>query len=328
MTKPRKIRTWREYFEQGDFSGELQRTAEKYGEKLDRMFHANSLMGLIPLVGTPLSYLASLWLRRYEFRVNTRMTNLMRVQLFFREWERRNEREGLVRLPGGAWVRPGFEHCIADTLPRQPAAAVDHAHARGSAQRGKSSSKVQTWKQNRYSALQFGIAPSVKWDPETGKYSNEVSRADIYVFCVLSQTKVGDHAAALDMDNWKFRVARSSELPDQRTVAWDRLADAAGAPCGFIASGERSKMRRLASVSNCESMRQRRSPGDGWSAYVKARYGCSNRPPPVGFSAGDEARVGINPILVACEAPQDLVLRKPAARILEDGGETVEQALN
>ena len=98
----------------------------------------------------------------------------------------------------------------------------------------KSSSKVQTWKQKRHSALQFGIAPSVKWDPETGKYSNEASRADIYVFCVLSQTKVGDHAAALDMDNWKFRVARSSELPDQRTVAWARLADAAGAPCGFI----------------------------------------------------------------------------------------------
>ena len=82
------------------------------------MFHANSLIGLIPLLGAPLSYLASLWLRRYEFRVNTRMTNLMRVQLFFREWERKNEREGLVRLPGGAWVRPGFEHCIPDTLPR------------------------------------------------------------------------------------------------------------------------------------------------------------------------------------------------------------------
>ena len=92
---------------------------------------------------------------------------------------------------------------------------------------------MQSWKQNRYSALQFGIAPSLKWDPETGKYSSEASRANMYVFCVLSQTKIGDHAGALDMDSWKFRVARSSELPDQRTVAWDRLADPAGAPYGF-----------------------------------------------------------------------------------------------
>ena len=82
MRNPRKTRTWEQYLVDGDFSEELQRTARKYDKKLDRMFHAVSLVGLVPLVGTPLSYVASLWLRRYEFRVNKRITTLMRIQLF------------------------------------------------------------------------------------------------------------------------------------------------------------------------------------------------------------------------------------------------------
>ena len=132
-------------------------------------------------------------------------------------------------------VAMGLKGCVRDQ-PRVEWDAYDFVTSTGGQEitiEVKSSSKVQTWKQKRYSALQFGIAPSVKWDPETGEYTNEATRADIYVFCVLSQTKIGGHAAALDVDNWLFRVARSSELPNQRTVVWERLADAAGAPCGF-----------------------------------------------------------------------------------------------
>lgn len=98
----------------------------------------------------------------------------------------------------------------------------------------KSSAKVQSWKQTKHSALQFGIAPSRKWNPETGKYGDEADRADIYVFCALVETNIGDHLDVLDIDNWRFRVVRRSALPvRQKSITWTRLGQLPGKPCGF-----------------------------------------------------------------------------------------------
>lgn len=97
----------------------------------------------------------------------------------------------------------------------------------------KSSSKVQSWHQERYSALQFAIAPTLKWNPAEGKYGQFASRADVYVFCALVGTRIKDHAAALNLENWAFQVVKGSELPDKRTISWNALKHAAGDPCGF-----------------------------------------------------------------------------------------------
>ena len=87
----------------------------------------------------------------------------------------------------------------------------------------KSSAYVQSWKQKEYSKLQFDIKPTRKWNPETGKYSSEPCRADIYIFCALVEKSICEHAAALNTDNWRFRVVPEEELPDQETIAWSQL---------------------------------------------------------------------------------------------------------
>ena len=69
----------------------------------------------------------------------------------------------------------------------------------------------------------FEAEIDVKWNPETGKYSNEPCRADLYVFCALVEKKVRDQAAVLNTDKWRFRVVPKEELPDQETITWSRL---------------------------------------------------------------------------------------------------------
>lgn len=118
----------------------------------------------------------------------------------------------------------------------------------------KSSAKVQSWAQKRHSALQFGIAPSVKWDPATGEYSDEALRADAYVFCLLGPTGVDEHTAALDTNNWLFRVVPSADLPDQGTIAWSRLSQVAGEPVGY---GD--LRRRIEAVAAPRSLTGRRA---------------------------------------------------------------------
>ena len=97
----------------------------------------------------------------------------------------------------------------------------------------KSSAKIQSWKQKKHSALQFGIAPSRKWDPETGKYDDEATRADVYVFCAFLGTNISEHSDALDVDNWRFQVVRREALPPQKSITWAGVGKIAGEPCGF-----------------------------------------------------------------------------------------------
>ena len=97
----------------------------------------------------------------------------------------------------------------------------------------KSSAYVQSWRQKKYSNLQFDIRPTCKWNPETGKYSDEPGRADIYVFCALVEQTVCEHAAALNTDNWRFRVIEGKQLCDRKTIAWDGLKQFAPKCVGY-----------------------------------------------------------------------------------------------
>ena len=95
----------------------------------------------------------------------------------------------------------------------------------------KSSSRVQSWQQHEHSSPRFGIAPTSKWDADTGEYSDRPLRADIYVFCLFTATNVEAHAAAVNVDDWRFRVVPGSELPGQKTIGWNRLG--AFRTCGY-----------------------------------------------------------------------------------------------
>ena len=88
----------------------------------------------------------------------------------------------------------------------------------------KSSARVQSWAQRELSPPKFRIAPTLKWDAATGRYSELPLRADIYVFCLFAATKVATHAAALNVDQWRFRVAPEAELPLQGSIGWSRLS--------------------------------------------------------------------------------------------------------
>ena len=94
----------------------------------------------------------------------------------------------------------------------------------------KSSARVQSWRQEHYSKLTFGIRATSKWD-ESGQRLPP-SRADVYVFCALTG-EVESHVDALDLDKWEFRVVLGEMLEDRKTIAWRSLAGM-GANCRFV----------------------------------------------------------------------------------------------
>ena len=88
----------------------------------------------------------------------------------------------------------------------------------------KSSARVQSWAQRKLSQPLFRVPPTLKWNPETGRYGERPLRADVYVFCLFAATTAVAHAAALNADHWRFCVAAGSELPDQASISWSRLS--------------------------------------------------------------------------------------------------------
>lgn len=111
--------------------------------------------------------------------------------------------------------------------PRSEWDAYDfHAHVGGRdvTVEVKSSARVQSWAQRELSRPEFRVAPTRKWNPATGRTSEKPLRADVYVFCLFAPTVVETHAAALDVDHWRFRVAPGVHLPDQKSVSWNRLS--------------------------------------------------------------------------------------------------------
>ena len=86
----------------------------------------------------------------------------------------------------------------------------------------KSSAYIQTWKQDRFSALTFGIAPTYYWNPATNAYEGEQRRqADVYVFCVLSH-KDQSSIDPLDVSQWDFYVL-GTEVLNRRVGAQKRI---------------------------------------------------------------------------------------------------------
>ena len=91
----------------------------------------------------------------------------------------------------------------------------------------KSAAYLQSWHQNRPSAISFGIAKKRPWDPETNQYGKtRVRSADVYVFCLLTP-KDGRTVNPLELAQWEFYILPTSTLDsslgNQKTVSLSRL---------------------------------------------------------------------------------------------------------
>lgn len=90
----------------------------------------------------------------------------------------------------------------------------------------KSSSYLQSWKQNQLSTILFGIRPTRLLNPN-GRYSNKACRqADVYVFCVYAEVDP-EKADPMVLDSWEFYAISSRKLNEncgsQKTIALSSL---------------------------------------------------------------------------------------------------------
>ena len=105
--------------------------------------------------------------------------------------------------------------------------AVDVVSSDGIRIEVKSSAYLQTWKTNKYSSIQFDIAPKKSWDGEANLYYDDVGRhSDIYVFCLFA-CKDPEIANPLNLAQWDFYVIATSTLnekiPTQKRISLNSL---------------------------------------------------------------------------------------------------------
>jgi hypothetical protein len=91
----------------------------------------------------------------------------------------------------------------------------------------KTSGYLQTWHQRGLSKISFGIQPTVKWNPETGLFSENTKRqADVYIFCILA-SKDPNTVDPMNLDQWEFYVlptsTLNSKIPNQKTIGFNSL---------------------------------------------------------------------------------------------------------
>lgn len=101
----------------------------------------------------------------------------------------------------------------------------------------KSAAYLQSWRQNRPSAISFNIAKKRPWNPETNQYGKtRVRSADVYVFCLLTP-KDGRTINPLELTQWEFYILPTSTLDsslgDQKTVSLSRLKDLGAVALGY-----------------------------------------------------------------------------------------------
>ncbi len=101
----------------------------------------------------------------------------------------------------------------------------------------KSAAYLQSWHQDRPSAISFGIAKTYPWDWKTNQYGEkQVRNADVYVFCVLIH--LDDQTInPLELTQWEFYILPTSTLDsslgDQKTVSLSRLKELGAIALGY-----------------------------------------------------------------------------------------------
>lgn len=78
----------------------------------------------------------------------------------------------------------------------------------------KSSAYLQSWAQEKLSAIRFGVGERTSWNAATNTYAEVAGRAsDVYVFCLFHETD-RTHANPLDSRQWTFFVAPTPVLDE------------------------------------------------------------------------------------------------------------------
>ena len=101
----------------------------------------------------------------------------------------------------------------------------------------KSAAYLQSWHQDRPSAISFRIAKTLPWDPKTNQYGKtRIRSADVYVFCLLAHLD-GQTVNPLELTQWEFYILPTntldSSLGNQKTVSLSRLKELGAVALGY-----------------------------------------------------------------------------------------------
>ena len=101
----------------------------------------------------------------------------------------------------------------------------------------KSAAYLQSWHQDRPSAISFRIAKTYPWDWKTNQYGEtQIRSADVYVFCVLAHLD-SQTVNPLELTQWEFYILPTSTLDsslgNQKTVSLSRLKNLGAVALGY-----------------------------------------------------------------------------------------------
>ena len=101
----------------------------------------------------------------------------------------------------------------------------------------KTSAYLQSWFQNKLSAIQFDIKPTREWDAGTNTYIGNARRqSDFYNFCLLHhQDKLT--VDPLNLDQWTFYLLPTrilnEKMPLQKSISLTRLKKLESLPSSY-----------------------------------------------------------------------------------------------
>jgi len=101
----------------------------------------------------------------------------------------------------------------------------------------KASGYIQTWDQDKLSAISFGIQPTYGWDSVTNEYAQERQRqSDVYVFCVHKHTDQ-ETVNPLDISQWDFYVLATrvlnEKVGEQKRISLSALQKLGAEKCSY-----------------------------------------------------------------------------------------------
>lgn len=101
----------------------------------------------------------------------------------------------------------------------------------------KSAAYVQSWKQDRNSAIQFGVPKRRAWDAERGILSEEIRRhADVYVLALL-HNRDRETIDPMDLAQWEFYIVPTVVFDErersQHSITLPSLKLIAGSPVNY-----------------------------------------------------------------------------------------------
>ncbi len=98
--------------------------------------------------------------------------------------------------------------------PRVEWDAVDLRY-RGKKIEVKSAAYVQSWQQNKLSAIRFDIGKKLGWFAETNSFGTIAERnADCYVFCLFTEQN-REQADVLNIEKWTFFITQTQQLEER-----------------------------------------------------------------------------------------------------------------